>query len=147
MQIQFTNEQYKSLVKAVYLGNWMVNANLDEENRETEYEELLDYLLSQADAFDAKDLVEQDSESNSLVLTEEVEELIESYKENYDQAAFWDSLIERLSFKELTEIHGIEGLQKMEGQEIFELMEKMADKYSTLLEEKGLDALHVEGSV
>ena len=50
MKINFTKKQYETLLKAVYLGNWMVSSTSDEPEG-NQFDELEEYVFSFAKDF------------------------------------------------------------------------------------------------
>jgi len=53
-KIEFTKEQFEALLKLVYLGNWLANANRDGSNENPhleEYEKIENYIFSFAKQF------------------------------------------------------------------------------------------------
>ena len=60
--VEFTKEQFFSLMKAVYLGNWMANAaRMDTKNFKKDYEQILDYIFSLAPKFGLEKYMDHDS--------------------------------------------------------------------------------------
>ena len=63
MKIDFTKEQFETLLKAVYLGNWMVkNAEVEEEDSDKDFEDLESYILTQAAKFGLDQYADFDEE-------------------------------------------------------------------------------------
>ena len=58
MKINITKKQYEALAKAVYLGNWMANAQrtgLPDDPYMKEYNDIADYIYSFAPEFGFRD--------------------------------------------------------------------------------------------
>ncbi len=85
MEIAFTKEQYESLLKLVYWGNWMINSARTDDYVKN-YEDLEDYILSFATIPGLDKYIEHDEKSEryypSLALGEHVE--IEQYIDDYN---------------------------------------------------------------
>ena len=92
MKINLTKKQYETLAKAVYLGNWMANANRTGQKGDfhiKEYEEITDYMFSLASEFGFPKTFEHDLECDEHGKTTEVNRL----HEEYDEETFWSGCV------------------------------------------------------
>src|SRR3989344_8946192 len=113
-KIELTKEQFLTLMKVVYLGNWMANANRtggkDDPNVK-EYEEISDYIFSLASRFDLEKYISHEAEDgDKYFLTNEFEEKTDVHRlhEDYDEETFWDELPERLGERDFYRMYSKE---------------------------------------
>ena len=103
--IELTRKQYRALLKAVYLGNWMANSQRigDKENPKIkDYESISHHMFSLAPEFGFKDYVaHEESDGASYYPTgfferdTDVEELREEYDDEEFSSEFCDQLAQR----------------------------------------------------
>lgn len=85
MKIPFTKKQYENLLKLVYLGNWVANANRTDDRIE-KYEEMESYIFSFAKDFGMERWADYTSPDKTVFPTRWFEEesgVDELYKEEY----------------------------------------------------------------
>lgn len=149
MTLTLTPAQFKTLLKLVYLGNWMANAQRGEGGVETipEYEDMEDFIFSHAKAFGLgawvdDELKDQDKYFPSREFEEDsgVHELIEEY----DDYTFWDEFAEHLADRDLLREYGVEALKAMSRDERFGKYLELREKYDRELEEHGLERIVIE---
>jgi hypothetical protein len=99
MNIEFTKEQFLTLLKIVYLGNWMANAQREDGLIE-EYESMESFIFSQAKKFGYDKYLDDELKDENLYFPTrafEEETRVHELVEEYDEDSFWDELVERLS--------------------------------------------------
>ena len=57
-EIELTNDQYKTLVKLLFYGEWILNANKIGDESDKEAQKLTEYIYSFKESFDLKDWFE-----------------------------------------------------------------------------------------
>lgn len=140
--IEFSKEEYFTLMKLVYLGNWMSEV-YNEEDPNSDYLQLEKHILSQADQFGCSQLVEK-FEDDQYSVTEEFEDSSEVFEiiEEYNEDNFWNELISKLTQRDFD--NKFESMKTQMSEEEIEIeMDKIAKKYDKVFREKGLDALSV----
>jgi uncharacterized membrane-anchored protein YjiN (DUF445 family) len=144
--VEFTKEHFFTLMKAVYLGNWMANATRAE-NRLEEYEQILDYVFSLTPKFNLEKYLDHDKTDDSRYFpTAEFEETtgIEKIQNEYDSEVFWDELAERLGERDFVKKYGEAAINKMGQEERFNKLYDCIDKWSGELETRGIDRLQIK---
>jgi hypothetical protein len=106
MEIRLSWQQFETLLKSVYLGDWMVNAIRAPGSYVPEFEELEQFLLSLAHESDLRDVVEFDPTLSQFFLKEEYDEKLQPFIYEYDDEAFWDGLVDRLADRDFSETYG-----------------------------------------
>ena len=101
MKINFTKKQYKHLLDLVYLGEWTANSSKYSSERNTEYDELFQYVCSFAKDFGLDHLVPIDKGSNEHFPTLEYEEELQPLIDENDNDVFWNELSSRLAKRDV----------------------------------------------
>lgn len=142
-EIKLTKDQYMALAKAVYLGNWMANAQRDGSSEEPvlkEYEEITDYIFSLATEFGFSKNFEHDLECGEGHMgTTEVCRI----HEEYDEEVMWDELCEQLGERDFYKKYTDEQIKKMSREEHFTKLQECIILYEYEMSEHGLERLHV----
>ena len=144
MKINFTKNQYETLLKAVYLGNWVVNS-ANEEPDGNKFDKLEEYLFSFAKDFDLEHYAafdEQDETYHPSLELEEDEE-VDEYIQDYDDGIFWEKLIFNLARRDMENEYGEDAVEKMPDEERYVKEQSFADKYEKEFEKNGLKNLTI----
>jgi len=102
INIPFTKEQYRTLLKAIYWAEWMKNANAitpDEEGKELE--SLEQHLFSFTQQFQTADWITYDEELKGYYPTRFVEEAMQPVIDEYEEHSFWQKLVFRLARRDI----------------------------------------------
>jgi hypothetical protein len=145
MKIDFTEEQYEALIKAVYLGNWMVNS-ADEEPSGAKFDAIEEYILSFAKDFGFEKYVDYEEGDKRFYPSQEMEDdpEIEESILRYDDNAFWEKLIYNLAHRDMTRKYGDRGMAAMSPEELFQKEQPYIEKYEKEFEENGLKNLVIK---
>lgn len=144
MKIEFTKEQFETLLKTIYLGNWLANA-YDDDEEGNEFSELQSYICGFANDFGLEELVEYDQESESLYPSsafqedDQLNELIERYDDN----AFLDRLIYNLAGRDMLSKYGEKKIQAMTDEEFFKEEGSFVQTYQQEFAKNGIKNLTV----
>jgi len=144
MKINFTKEQYETLIKIVYMGNGIVNA-VDESSEDNEFTAMEEYIFSFAKNVGLEHLVDHDETENKYYPSEKLEEdeeIIE-YIQSYDDNIFWEKLIFNLTRRDMENKYGIETVEKMSDEEGFAKGQPIAEKYEKEFSKNGLTNLKI----
>ena len=149
MNIELTKAQFLALLKAVYLGNWMANANRGgraEDPHKEEYEAIEDFIFSHAKQFGFGELVdEEDASEGKFFPTRKFEEEtdVSELRDEYDEETFWDELIDRLGERDFYQHYSKDEIQKMNDDERFTKRIECEDKWGEEFEKYGIERLEV----
>ncbi len=148
--IEFTKKQFLTLMKIVYLGNWMTNANRDgslEEPYKKEYEEIESYIFSLARQFGLVEYVDdEDIEKFGRVFpTRKFEEEtdVNEICDAYDEGTFWDELAERLGYRDFYKKYTKKDFDKMTQDERFLKLQECIVEWEGELESNGIERLGI----
>lgn len=146
--IELTQKQFIALLKTVYIGNWVANAQtIPSKGKGDEYEEIENLIFSYADKFNYKKFVDHNVEDgNKFYPTRAFEEDTDVHTkiEEYEEESFWEELIDRLVRLHILKDFGKDKLSKMKKAEYWELLDKYTEKYSKEFEDNGLDRLLID---
>ncbi|MCX5811916.1 MAG: hypothetical protein NT178_05145 [Proteobacteria bacterium] len=143
MKINFTKEQYKTLLKIVYMGNGIVNAV--DESEDNEFTAMEEYIFSFAKNVGLEHLVEYDETEKIYYPSEKLEEdeeIIE-YIQSYDDNIFWEKLIFNLARRDMENEYGRKPVEKMSEEESFVKGQPFAQKYEKEFSKNGLKNLKI----
>ncbi|MFY9463377.1 MAG: hypothetical protein WAP52_04310 [Candidatus Sungiibacteriota bacterium] len=143
--IPFTREQYRALLKAVYLGNWMANAHRAEDALQ-EYERIADYVFSLAPLFGLAKYIDQDeAQHGHYEPTRFFEEStgVHGIHHEYDEEAFWDELAEELGRRDMFERHTEQEIAAMGNNEWMQKLAALIDAYDDEFIARGIERLRI----
>ncbi len=144
MKINFTKAQYETLIKAVYLGNWVVNST-EGETVDEDFDALEEYILSFAKDFGLDQYVEYDEGEKKFYASRELEEgEIEDQIQRYDDYTFWDKLIFNLAERDLIRKYGERAVEKMADADRFEKEQEFLEKYEQEFSRNGIRNLVIK---
>lgn len=143
MTIDLTPAQYTTLLKLVYLGEWMSNGIRVEEERDERVHQVAQHFYSYAAEAGAGDCVEYDKLHRQYFPTQALDEDpdVVRFREEYDGEIFWDELIERLAMRDFSERYGN---QQWLGGTIPQTSEQQSgfiEKYAREFEQNGVENL------
>ncbi|MCB1178646.1 MAG: hypothetical protein KDK36_13760 [Leptospiraceae bacterium] len=146
MEIEFSKEQYNSLIKAVSIANWISSSIDDEEfaNSINELQNLEQYIFSQNEKFEANDKIYMEPELKEYYPTNELEEDIAPMLDNYDDFVFWEELTHRLARRDFVDEYGEEKVSNMDPLNRMELEEEFLVKYSEEFSTNGIGRLTIQ---
>ncbi len=101
MQIDATPEQFRKLLTLVFLGEWVVNGSLIDEDARKALENVADEIYSLAPQFQASDWVEFCNECQSYHGNEAMENELFPLVDQYDEETFWDVLSHHLAYRDI----------------------------------------------
>ncbi len=141
MEITLTKKQYQSLLKMVFLGNWLINAPRIEPIKE--FDEIEEYIFSHAEKFGLTDEVEYDESTGKTYPSEIFEDSLSPYIDEYNQDNMWQELISILSHRDLVEEVGEENLKDMDHETYSDKLGTLHDKYEKEFAENGVQKLRI----
>ncbi len=145
MEINLSRQQFETLLKVIYLSDWMVNAIRVPGNYVPEFEDLEQFLLSLAHRSGFHDVVEFEPTLSQFFLKEELHEKLQPFIDEYDDEAFWDGLVDRLADRDFAETYG-DAAKRMDQNERFEKLSAFVDQYEAEVEEHGVERLRITGA-
>ena len=146
MQVKFTKEQYLTLMKMVYLGNWMANSSRVNDQLE-DYEKMEDYIFSFGKEFGFSEFVDDEkADERKFFPTRMFEENTEVMEiiDDYDNETFWQEFPDRLGERDFVREYGEEKIEQMDDKERFTLRCRFMDKWGEEMEDSGIERLEIK---
>lgn len=139
MKIELNKTQYKTLLKSLFLANWIVNSHKEEEP-DDEFDRLEQHVLSQTKFFDFKQF-DFDEQSGKYYHSMEFEEKCLKHLDTFMDEAFWEELIERLALRDFLAAYSEKDIREMSDQERFTNRCRLQEPYEQEFSRHGLDNL------
>ncbi len=143
--IEFTKDQFLALLKIVYLGNWVANANRGDGQinpRLEDYDDIENFVFSHAKKFGLADYVDdktaEDGQYFPTRMFEESQDVFEAIDE-YNEDTFWDELVEHLAERDFEKHYTKLEIQKMTNDERIDKLYFYIDKWAEEINENSLD--------
>ena len=141
--IEFTDEEYKSLVKLAFIGEWVLNTHHGEVKNPVE-SELVGKLYSECDKFNLGESFNKEDYDRNELKEEKLMEIIKNIYD-YDESQFWTILGGKLAMRDAKEFKSEMKLQDKEmAPEMFdELIEDLEEEYLNDFENGGFENLRM----
>ena len=138
-KIELSKEQYKSLVKLIFYGDWILHANkIGKEGRDRNAEELREYIFSQKERFSLGSWFKElkyGEELKEEIIMNLLREVFE-----YNEETFWFYLIKKLAERDtLNEIQNERKIISKGEQE--DIQFKYEEKYEEAFKNKEIGKL------
>lgn len=145
MKVEFSKEQYETLLKLTYLGNWMINANRVPDEWVGKYLDLESYLFSKAKEFGLEELVDEKDGMAAPSKTMDEDAEISEYRVEYDEEVFWAELCDTLALRDILTMVDQKDFEEMDPLERVHLIGEYAADYAETFEDKGIESIQVKG--
>ncbi|MCX6560487.1 MAG: hypothetical protein NTZ26_08220 [Candidatus Aminicenantes bacterium] len=142
MDIKLSRAQYETLMRLVYLGNWMVNGFRDKD-KDSDTDALENYIYAKARDFGLGDRITYDEEADAHFPTETQESEWLADLDDGKNDLFWDELMYRLADRDLVARFGEANVDAMSAEERKRMEDELADLYYKEFEKNGLDKLQL----
>jgi hypothetical protein len=140
MDLKLNKSQYETLLRLVFLGNWVVNGFKDKD-KEQATDDLENYLYAKARDFGLGDRIIYDEDADAHFLTSAQEEPLLEELDAYKNDVFWDELMYRLADRDLVARFGEDNVDSMNSDERAKMENELADQYYKEFDTNGLDNL------
>jgi len=102
MKINFTKNEYRSLLNLISIGDWvMCSADIEFTPEQTKHKKLIQKIYSHYKEMNCDDAIERSKINEDYVESRECEELLrDKYLDRYDENTFWDMLVDRLAIRD-----------------------------------------------
>jgi len=138
MKINFSNAQFKALMKIVFLGNHIVNGPRVDDEIIKEFKEIEQYIYSFHNDFKLDNWIDKNKVDIEFFPTSELEDEVMDYIEFYDDDVFHEELIYNLGRRDFINQYGEENIQKMDLKERIEKEHPFIEKYYNEIEKNNL---------
>jgi hypothetical protein len=149
MQIEFSREEFRTLMDMAYIADWIANSRSDPGEKQSGFADLRTKIFSFAESAGFGELVDADSAAGSFYESRLFEDQLEEvgYLADYENDTFWDELASRLALKYLLDEMGEDALNNLSNEERFMRRTDMQDQIEDVLQREGLRTLTLAGFV
>ncbi|HLF13767.1 MAG TPA: hypothetical protein VI932_02615 [Bacteroidota bacterium] len=141
MTLNLTPDEYRSLLKVVFLGNWLANAYREEPL--PEFDNIEQVIMSRASSFGADDLVGHDPKKKTWVPSREFEEAMQDLVDEYNVEALYDELGYWLARRDLIIEIGDEKAEGMTPAGLSSAQQSYLDKYDLEFDIHGIERIGI----
>ncbi len=141
MTLNLTTDEFRSLMKIVFLGNWMANAYRGEAL--PEFEKIEQLILSRASSFGAEEPVNFDPKKDAWSYTREFDEEMQEFVNDYNIEALYDELGYWLARRDLMDDIGEEKAAGLTPAGLSEAAAPYLEKYDREFEEYGIERIGI----
>ena len=141
MTLNLTPDEYRSLMKLVFLGNWMANAYRDEPL--AEFDNMEQVFLSRAADFKAGDAVEYDARKKAWVYTRAFEDEVNERIDEYNVEALYDELGYWLARRDLINKIGEDEANHMTPAELSNAAQPYLERYDDEFDDNGIERIGI----
>jgi hypothetical protein len=127
INIKLNSNQYKALLKLIYLGEWVLNSNLDRSGEKLTIEEEVEQIVYASNP--EPGLFEYDNEFGLYFPTRDFEDKMQKFIDDYNNYNFWEELAYQLADRD-TKIELGDKLDKIGTREYIEIHQKHLEFYA-----------------
>ena len=149
MKIEFSKEEFKTLIDSIYIANWVLHSHYTEEEMPKETKRFRNFkqkIYKLTEKFGFEDLIETAETKDGIeyCATKEFEEQNQTFIEKYEDFSFWDELLDKLSDRDV-----LNSISKEENEEInfikyLEIKTPYVKKYEDEFSKYGIERLHIK---
>jgi hypothetical protein len=149
MQIEFSREEFRTLLDMAYIADWIVNSRSVPGEKQSGFADLRTKIFGFAEAAGFGELIDPDSAAGSFYESKLFEDQLEEkgYVADYENDTFWDELASRLALKYLLDEMGEEALRSLSNREQFIRRSEMQNQIEEVFQREGLRTLSLDGFV
>lgn len=146
MKIHFTKKEYYTLLQMLYMADWMAHAHAEERPQPDEsFKTLAEKVLALADEAGIGEMVETNPQTGQHFPSKQFVESSQVMKriEEFENATFWEELLERLARRDFIRAYGREAILDMSIEDRFAKEMVFHQRYDTEFAAHGLDNLEI----
>jgi hypothetical protein len=148
MKIDFTEKEYRSMLEAMQIADWVLHAHEIEPRTDTKnFAALFEKLLAFANDMGCEDLVELEEDDNKYYPAIELESAVEEFIEEFESNTLWEELVSRLSERDVLRKAKMTELMDIETKERISLFSEAEEKWTEEISTFGLDRICVDEAV
>jgi hypothetical protein len=147
MKIHFSKREYQKLLEILYITDWVLHAHQEKRTDETkEFQELEQKIMAMAKECGAGDAVETNNATGNYFLSRNFikEQQCLAPIEAFENATFWEELLERLARRDFIRRYGEEAIRKMTLEERFTKETAILQMYDHEFSQNGLNNIYIQ---
>jgi hypothetical protein len=141
MTLNLTKEEYRSLIRVVFLGNWMANAY--REHPAAEFDDIEQLVLSRASEFGADDAADFDKKKKTWIYKRDFEDSMGEVVDEYNVEAMYDELSFWLARRDLLNEIGDEKAEEMTPAELSSSQQRYLERYNEEFDDNGIERIGI----
>jgi hypothetical protein len=142
VKLNLEQEQFRSLLEIVYLGNWMINSIRTPAI--AEYAELSEMFFAAAKNFELDELARHLPKSDTWHASQAMHDSVEHFVSEYEDEVFWTELVDSLATRDLDRMLGEDTVDDLDDDEYDLKRRKFEKKYWDEFTENGVDNLFLK---
>ncbi len=145
MKINFTKDEFRTLLDLIYLGDWVLTAHdVDSDPKKSKHQEMVQKIYAHAKDFGFEKLIEHNPGLGAYSESLEFEESdIREFLEEFEVNNFWESLIANLAERDFLKEIEPGSLPEMKVEDKFESIGKHEEKWAEEFSRHGIDNLKI----
>lgn len=144
INLDFSETQFRDLLKLVYLGNWVANGIRPQDDQIAGFLDIHDRLIAEAHNQGMADVVDYDQKEEECFPTEVFEDEMDDLIDEYEDLVFWQDLIIRMTHRDFVAAHGEETLEKLPLAEREKKLRPIEKKYQDEFLDNGIANLEIK---
>ena len=141
INIVFSKEELGLLLKLLYSGSFVVEA--DDEEKDKNINSIIQKVLLSAKINKAYRGIEFNQKTNEYELSEKADETLNEEFDEFVEETFWEELLFRLGQRDIIKEIGDKEYRKMSEEELEEKHEEAEDKYREEFDKNGIKRLEI----
>lgn len=141
INIKFNSDQFRALLKLVYLGQWMLDSHLDASDEKLTIEEEVGQKIYAANT--EPGVCEYADDLEMYFPTRDFEDKMQIFIDDYDEFNFWEELAYQLADRD-TKIELADKFENLDTREIIEIHHKYLEHYTQEFVENKLNNLKIK---
>ena len=141
INIKFNTDQFKALLKLVYLGEWILNSHLDRKDDKLTIEEEVEQMIYSSNT--EPGVVEFEDDLQMYFPTRDFEEKMQIFIDEYDNFNFWEELAYQLADRD-SKIELGDKFEKIDAREFIKIHHKYLEVYTQEFIKNNLNNLKIK---
>ncbi|NCN04902.1 MAG: hypothetical protein GW949_04670 [Spirochaetales bacterium] len=143
MELSLTKEQLRNLLVLTYIGNWVANADRSDDELDIPLNDAEQLLFAAAHNAGLANLVEGPDSDGMYSATALLEEMAETYLDEYERGYLLEDVAIQLARRDLIQKIGEPAFEKMGPERLAAELNPFLDSYMEEFEENGVTNLRV----
>jgi hypothetical protein len=142
MNIEFTKDEYRVLIKMLYISDWLITAHDTEPDAsKAKYAAIEQKIFAYAQQMGCQDLVTRDGQEYFPTAKFDEEDDVRGLIDDYNENCFWDELISRMTDRDAAKLAPVKNRTV---EEAFALTSTIEEQYADEFAEYGLSRLKID---
>jgi hypothetical protein len=149
MKINITKKEYRTLLDVLFIAGWVQSAHEIETSEDnTEIHFLTQKIYSHAKEFGFDHLIQHFRETDEYEPSRQFEDETDAFElvRRYEDLSFWESLINKLTEREVMKRRSIDATKDLDLEEFYRLADPIETEFAKEFEIFGLERLSINKS-